>query len=85
MKNMVKRAMKFSVSRQALHVFLFGAITILSQLGYIVFDVFFGTHTNRLYMMILYQKCIEYILLEVVIVVAGAFLFDVTVREAEGV
>ena len=85
MKNIVKRVMKLSVSRQALHVFLFGAITILSQLGYIVFDVFFGTHTNRLYMMILYQKCIEYILLEVVIVVAGAFLFDVTVREAEGV
>ena len=85
MKNILTRAMKLSVSHQALCVLLFGTLTILSQLGYIIFDAFFGDHANRLYMITLYQKCMEYIFLEVVIVVAGAFLFDITVRESKGI
>jgi hypothetical protein len=70
-----------SVSKQATTVMLLGTLTILLQLGYIAFDIFSVTFEDRFCTIQLYRSCFNYILLEVVLVVGGAFLFDVVTKD----
>jgi hypothetical protein len=72
-----------AVSSQSVSVLLWGALVILLQLGYIAFDIFSGTVTERFYAVQLYRACFDYILLEIAILVGGAFLFDVVVKDAD--
>lgn len=83
-KRMNKRPVR-SVSRQSVIVLFAGTVIVLLQLGYIAFDALCGDHANRLYTLELYRKCLDSIMLEVILVVIGAFLFDMTVRECVGV
>lgn len=84
MRKILWGSLSKKVSPQATLILLIGFIIVLLQLGYIAFDVLFGVHDNNLYVVNLYRKCIEYILLEFVILVIGAFLFDMTVRDLTG-
>ena len=70
-----------SVSKQATTVMLWGTLTILLQLGYIAFDIFSGSLQERLLAIHLYRSCFDYILLEVALIVGGAFLFDVVTKD----
>lgn len=72
-----------SVSKQATTVMLWGTLTILLQLGYIAFDIFSGSLQERLLAIQLYRSCFNYILLEVVLVVGGAFLFDTVTKDVD--
>lgn len=83
MKNIFGRTKFLSVSMQSLGIMLVGALIIFLQLGYIAFDIFCGSAQERLDAILLYRSCFDYILLEVVILVGGAFLFDVVVKDAE--
>jgi len=77
--------LRHPVSWQALAVLRIGFLIILVQLGYIIFDIFFQQHSNQLYALMLYQNSMEYIFLESVILIIGAFLFDITVRQTKGI
>ena len=70
-----------SVSKQATTVMLLGTLTILLQLGYIAFDIFSATSEDRFCAIQLYRSCFDYILLEVALIVGGAFLFDVATKD----
>ncbi len=83
MKKKHFRPQSLTVSSQALSVLLFGALVIFLQLGYIAFDIFSGTVAERFYAVQLYRSCFDYILLEIAILVGGAFLFDVVVKDAD--
>lgn len=85
MKKRLNHRLSASVSRQSLAVLFMGTVIVLLQLGYIAFDIMGGNHENQLYILELYRKCLDLVLLEVVIIVIGAFLFDMTVRECVGV
>ena len=85
MKKRLNHRLSASVSRQSLAVLFMGTVIVLLQLGYIALDIMGGNHENQLYILELYRKCLDLVLLEVVIIVIGAFLFDMTVRECVGV
>lgn len=70
-----------AVSPHALVTLFAGTVIILFQLFYIIFDTLCGTHENFYYTVALYQKCLDYVLTEAVIVVSGSFLMDMTVGE----
>lgn len=72
-----------SVSIQSLTVMLLGSIVVLLQLGYIAFDIFSGSTIERFNAIRLYRSCFEYILLEVLIIIGGAFLFDMVIKDIE--
>lgn len=72
-----------SVSMHSLIIMLLGSIVILLQLGYIAFDIFSGSVMERFDEIRLYRACIEYIWIEVVLLVGGAFLFDVVIKDME--
>ena len=77
-----RRSTPCRVSPHALTVVFIGTFIILLQLAYIAFDTLCGTHENHWYTVMLYRKCLDYILAEVLITVSGAFLFDMVVRES---
>ncbi len=84
----MKKVIRFlnrPISRQAFLVFAIGSLVVLFQLGYITWDILYGNHTHMLYTLALYRKCLSQILLEVVILLVGSFLFDITVRECTGI
>ena len=83
MKNKQSKKEFLTVSSQSIITLFAGMIVIIAQLSYIAFDVLFGNHANDLYTLALYRKCIEYIFVETVIVIIGAFLFDITVRDCK--
>lgn len=84
MKKTFSKASSHKVSRQALTILILGTIVVILQLGYIAFDILYGSHVNRLYTIELYRKSMDYILLEVILLVLGAFLFDMTVKDCIG-
>lgn len=54
---------------------------ILIQLCVITAALVFGEHENHLYALRLYYQMLEYILLDVVLVIGGAILFEVAERD----
>lgn len=71
------------VSIQSISVLVCGSLIVLLQLGYIAFDIFSGTPSERFYAIQLYRACFDHILLEIVILVGGAFLFDVVIKDMQ--
>ena len=82
MKNKTGLAMG-NVSLPSIVTLFLGTLLILTQLSYITFDVLCGTHANSLYTQLMYQECMSYILAEFLIIVVGAFLFDLVARDAD--
>ncbi len=58
-----------------------GLFVILVQLCIITFGLLFGEHQNQLYAFRLYYAMLEYILLDVALVIGGAILFEVAERD----
>ena len=71
------------ITPQAIRVLLLGLPVLLTQLGYIAFDILYGINPHKLYTVALYQKGLENIMAEIAILVFGAFLFDVVVRDID--
>lgn len=71
----------WAVSANSLTVMLLGTLLILLQLGYIAFDIFSGSQEEQFYAVQLYRSCFDYILLEAVLLVGGAFLFDMVEKD----
>lgn len=59
-----------------------GFLTILIQLCLITAFLLFGDHQNKLYAFRIYHGMLEYILLDVALVIGGAFLFELAERDA---
>ena len=84
MVNFLKRLLCAPVSKQALTIMRAGAITIFLQTAFIIGNIYFCQQNSTLQLYLLYQNCIKYLFLEMVILVVGAFLFDLSVREMQG-
>lgn len=83
MKRKFRKDGNVQVSEQSVWVMLLGTVVILLQLGYIAFDIFSGTANERFHAVLLYRSCFEYVLLEIVLILGGAFLFDAVVKDTE--
>ena len=81
MKKMNKSQEMPRVSAQALSVLGAGFLIVFLQLGYIAFDIFSGSAYEQLSAVLLYRRCFDYILLEIVILIGGAFLFDLVAKD----
>ena len=73
-----------AVALPSILILFLGTLLILAQLAYMTFDFLCGEHVNSLYTQMIYQKCMDYILLEFLILVIGSFLVDITAKELNG-
>ena len=71
----------WEVSASSLIIMLWGSLLILLQVGYIAFDIFSGSVEEQIHAVQLYRSCFDYILLETVLLVGGAFLFDIVEKD----
>lgn len=78
MKNTIQKGLTRYASR-VLHA---GFLIILAQLCTITAGLLIGEHQNQLYALRLYYTMLEYILLDVVLVIGGAILFELAERDA---
>ena len=69
------------ISKHSTAIMLWGSLLILLQLGYIAFDIFSGSFQERYYAIQLYRSCFDHILLEMTLIVGGAFLFDIAEKD----
>ena len=70
----------FSVCKQSLEVMRFCTLLIITQLGYIAFDVVSSPDIRTLLM---YRAAFEIIGAEVVLSVAGSFFIDLIAKESK--
>ena len=65
--------------KYSFYVLTVGLFIILAELLYSTLQLFFTTGENTYYMLNMYHKIVEYLFLDVTLVVGGAFLFDLAV------
>lgn len=77
----MKNAFQKGFTRYASWVLHAGFFIILVQLCTITAGLLLGEHENQLYAFRLYYAMLEYILLDVALVIGGAILFEVAERD----
>ena len=65
--------------KYSFYVLAVGFFVILAELLYSTFQLFFTTGENTYYMLNMYYNIVEYLFLDITLVVGGAFLFDLAV------
>lgn len=79
----MKHIFKKGLSHYASWILHTGLFIILVQLCIITACLLLGEHQNQLYAFRLYYSMLEYILLDVALVIGGALLFEVAERDVK--
>ena len=79
----MKHILQNGLSRCTTWILHAGFFAVLVQLGIITACLFLGEHRSELYALRLYYAMLEYILLDVVLVIGGALLFELADRDAK--
>lgn len=79
----MKQIFEKGLSHYASWVLHVGLFVVLMQLCIITACLFLGEHQNQLYAFRLYYAMLEYILLDVALVIGGALLFELAERDVK--
>ncbi len=71
-----------SVSHSSLKLLAFGLTLALLQLVLSVLELQYGDYQSKLYASTLFAELVEYVLLDILLVIIGAFLFDMVDRKS---